>query len=158
MNTSAAAAQKIEPKRPSIALSIFEAILKAGLVGCTCAEIEADFRYKHQTASPRFNELAHAGCIRPSGEIRSGSEVYVYTPGAGFDLYREWLKQKGKGPKPAVAAPAVSELPVQAPTGMERMVIARAHAYAEAHAFGGLREQSAKNALLEAARWVKRGF
>ena len=59
----------------------------------TCQEVEQLYNYKHQTASPRFNELRNAGIIRKTGEVRQGSDVYEVVPGATIEQFRKPVKK-----------------------------------------------------------------
>lgn len=157
-HTSKEAAQRISPRRASIAEQIHVLIREAApFDGYTCMEIEGKLGLKHQTASPRFNELAAAGCIRANGDVRDGAKVYVLAPGATYEQYREWLRANNKKDRKVKIVHPVPTTSTEPPTGMERMVIARAHIYADA-VRSGKPASTETEALLEAARWIKRGY
>lgn len=63
-----------------------------GAKGGTVDECEAALDLRHQSASPRVNELAHAGCLvitEERRETRSGktARVYTYRQGSSFVAY-----------------------------------------------------------------------
>lgn len=73
--------------RPGIAWQINQWLLTHP-EGATCQEIEANLGIKHQTASPRLNELTRGGLVTPSGVTRNGSDVIQAIPGVPWENYR----------------------------------------------------------------------
>lgn len=140
--TSRNAAKGIKRHRGGIAYSIF--LHMSGLKqGATCHEVVRDLGFKHQTASPRFNELAEAKVIRLTGEKRSTdaaeAEVYEVVPKASFDLYVECMRRKRANSKSDKDA-------------LKAAVLERAEAFARAFDEPHADVEACAKALLDAAR------
>jgi len=71
--TSRAAADAIEPRRPTLQKIVFGFIKSQRTFGATDEEMEAGTGLKHQTASPRRRELALMGAVYDSGRKRKTS-------------------------------------------------------------------------------------
>jgi hypothetical protein len=74
------------------ALRIFTWFASRHRKGGTVDECEAALGLRHQTASPRVNELARAGCLSLTGERRATRSrrtagVYTYNKGSSFIAY-----------------------------------------------------------------------
>jgi hypothetical protein len=69
-DTSEAAAHSIEPTAWSLCGRLLAAIKARGPAGFTCAEVEAAFDLRHQTASARLWDLHTRAYIRDSGARR----------------------------------------------------------------------------------------
>lgn len=83
-DTSAAAAESIEPLLGRLAADVRAHVRAQGARGATCDEIEEGLGLRHQTASARVRELAQAGLLKDSGErraTRSGRKAAVWTEG-----------------------------------------------------------------------------
>lgn len=155
-STSRAAAAKIRPRKESIARRLFTAFIAQGTNGLTCQEAEANLRLKHQTCSPRVNELAHANCIQRTDKIRNGSYVYVVVAGADFDRFANWQRTKKIKPPKAKTAPA-AVISVGRITDPEQEVITRAKLYCRAYWENrpAAELDAAKNGLLDVARHIE---
>jgi hypothetical protein len=86
-----AAAFLRNPKHRTI-FRIFTWFVSRGAKGGTVDECEASIDLRHQSASPRVNELARAGCLRLTGERRATrskrtAAVYAYNRGSSFIAY-----------------------------------------------------------------------
>jgi hypothetical protein len=74
------------------AFRIFTWFVSRGAKGGTTDECEGALEFRHQSASPRINELARAGCIVLSKERRKTRSkktagVYKYVEGASFAMF-----------------------------------------------------------------------
>jgi len=80
-DTSEAAAASVDETTPYLRRRVFDYISARGAEGATCDEVEGALDMRHQTASPRVNELAGRGAIVDSGrrrKTRSGRSAAVY--------------------------------------------------------------------------------
>jgi len=68
--TSKAAAISIADTAAQLRAMVLKAIVDAGQAGLTCDELEERLEMRHQTVSPRVNELWEAGEIGDSGQRR----------------------------------------------------------------------------------------
>lgn len=91
-DTSKEAAKSSKELARRLRQLIYRAISKSEDRGYICDEIEIEFTIPHQSASPRFGELAERGMIRDSGERRKtkskrNAAVWVAVP------EEEWAEQ-----------------------------------------------------------------
>lgn len=80
-DTSQAAALSMQPTAQSLGGKILADIKQQGVLGRTCAEVEAQATLRHQTASARLWELRAKGHIKDSGIRRptpSGRKAVVW--------------------------------------------------------------------------------
>lgn len=98
--TSRSGAMAIKPYRATQALRVFERVAQGPV---TCEQIEHELGLKHQSASARINDLKNAGCIRESGQTaptqQATADVLEVVPGATFELFLQWQKNKPKPKK-----------------------------------------------------------
>lgn len=156
---AAAAAITSSGKQESIARRVFAAIEISGSAGMTCQEVEAELGgLKHQSCSPRVNELASANCIQRTDTVRNGSYVYIAVPGATFDRFAQWQRTSGtKAKKKATSAPAPSAvIEISRISDPEQEVITRAKLYARTYWENRPPAEidAARNWLLDAARYI----
>ena len=81
-DTSEGAAASVEEATPFLRGMVLAYVASRGDEGATCDEVESALDMRHQTASPRVNELAGRGFIVDSGrrrKTRSGRNAAVYT-------------------------------------------------------------------------------
>ena len=80
-DTSKEAAESMSPHVGRIANLVLGYIVRQGIRGATCDEIEVELNLIHQTASARVNELAKRGMIVDRGyrrPTRSGRRATVW--------------------------------------------------------------------------------
>ena len=102
------AAIAVNPKHRA-AFRILAWFVSRGAKGGIVDECEAALDLRHQTASPRVNELTRAGCLTLTDDrrgTRSGktARVYVYKPGTSFALFL------GLPPRPRTSKAGLSDL------------------------------------------------
>jgi len=88
-DTSEAAAVSVDESTPYLRGRVLDYISARGVEGATCDEVEGALDMRHQTASPRVNELAGRGAIVDSGrrrKTRSGRNAVVYVRPAGCSV------------------------------------------------------------------------
>ncbi len=68
----------------------------AELTAVTCKELEDLHTWKHQTVSARMTELAGAGCISGTGEIRDKYQSFIAVPGVSFEEYEKYMDAKSQ--------------------------------------------------------------
>jgi hypothetical protein len=101
--TSLEAAKVITPLRQSVAQKVYGWICDHPEGGATCPEIEVNLNLKHQTASPRLNELVRSGLVEVTSEARGGSSVHRAIQGATWSQYQDYMQ--GQQSKRASAKP-----------------------------------------------------
>ena len=69
-DTSKEAAQSMSPHVGRIAKQVFNYIVKQGIRGSTCDEVELALGLRHQTASARIRELVQRGMVVDRGYRR----------------------------------------------------------------------------------------
>lgn len=80
-DTSKAAAREMRPKAKSIRQDVWFCIYRAGMLGRTDEEIQAELNISPNTSRPRRVELVHMGMVVDSGVRRktsSGSKATVW--------------------------------------------------------------------------------